>query len=133
MTTVKKIKTNIGFNERMFLTKAEWETYKRRMPVRYIKKKKQKSCEVCGKPEKEDNPFENSHIIGFGLGIIYLGLTPEYIDSHENIVCAHRKKCNSKAELDLHESCRNLKSCGVKSLPGYLPKFVHAVWLKTKK
>ncbi len=80
------------------------------------------------KPEKEDNKFENSHIIGFGLGIIYLGLTPEYVDSHDNIITAHKKICNSKAELGLIGSCRELKNKGIKSIPTYLPQFVRDVW-----
>lgn len=45
-----KINTNSGFNGRVFLTKSECETYKKRKPVRYIKKKKQNLCEVCRKP-----------------------------------------------------------------------------------
>lgn len=123
-----KIKTNLGFDNRIFLTEEEWKTYNRRKPVRYIKKKKTNFCEICNKPAEEGNPFENSHLIGFGLGVTYLGLTPEYVDGDNNIVCAHRKICNSKAELDLHASCKELKSRGVKSLPKYLPEFVLEVW-----
>jgi len=123
-----KIECNIGFAGRIFLTKSEWETYKRRTPVRYIKKKKPILCEVCNEPSTKDNPFQNSHRIGFSLGIIYLGLTPEYVDRDENIVSAHRKKCNNKAELNLMESCKNLKSESVISLPEYLPIFVKKIW-----
>jgi hypothetical protein len=125
---MNEIKTNMGFNGDIFLTKSEWETYRKRMPVRYIMKKKIELCEICGKHETNDNPFQNSHIIGFKIGIVYLGLTPEYVDGHENIVCAHRKNCNSKAELNLMESCKQLKLKGIKSLPSYLPDFVHETW-----
>lgn len=118
---MENIECNIGFDGRIFLTQAEWNTYKRRKPVRYISKQKPLLCEVCNKPATSDNPLENSHCIGFGLGIIYLGLTPEYVDGHENIVSAHRKECNSKAELSLFESCKLLKSQSINSLPGYLP------------
>ncbi len=127
---MEKIKCNLGFDGRVFLSEAEWETYKKRKPVRYIKKKKPELCEICDEPEESNNPFENSHLIGFGLGITYLGLTPEYVDGYDNIVSAHRKECNSKAELSLLESCKELKSKGIKSLPAYLPKFVHEIWLQ---
>ena len=115
------MKNNIGFDNRTFLTKEEWQTYIKRMPVRYIKKKKKELCEICGKPPLEDNPFESSHIIGFKIGIVYFGLTPDYLDRDENIVSAHKRICNSKAEITSIDVCRRLKSLGIEKLPDFLP------------
>lgn len=69
---------NKGFNGRIFLTKEEWETYCRRKPVRYIKKTKNKICEICGKNEEKYNQFQNAHVIGFDFGLIDIGLTPDF-------------------------------------------------------
>jgi hypothetical protein len=123
-----KIPENIGFDGRVFLTEEEWMTYRRRKPVRYIHKVKPELCEVCGKTPTPGNPLENSHQIGFRSGVIYLGLTPEYVDNDENIVSAHKRKCNKSAELDLMDACRRLKKKGVERLPSYLPDFIHEVW-----
>jgi len=127
---MEKINTNIGFNGEVFLTKEQWDTYRKRMPVRYISKKKKGLCDVCGEQSKENNPIQNAHKIGFGLGILYLGLTPEYVDEDENIMSAHRTKCNKSVELDLEGSCRQLKNAGIIKLPNYLPAFVHSIWNK---
>jgi len=112
---------NIGFNDRTFLTKEEWQTYIRRMPVRYIKKDKTRRCQICRKPESKDNPLESSHIIGFNIGIVSFGLTPDFLDSDENIVSAHRRLCNSKAEITTQGVCEKLKSLGIDKLPDFLP------------
>jgi len=127
---MEKIDTNIGFNGKIFLTKEQWDTYRKRMPVRYISKKKKTLCEICGKQSEKNNPIQNAHKIGFRLGILYLGLTPEYVDKDENIVSAHKTKCNKSAELDLESSCRQLKNAGISELPNYLPSFVHSIWNK---
>jgi hypothetical protein len=123
-----KINCNIGFNGETFLTEVQWDTFKKRMPVRYIPKKKQIICVVCNKESTEANPIQNAHIIGFRLGVLYLGLTPDYLDQDENIASAHRKKCNNVVELDLVSSCRYLKNTGIKNLPKYLPLFVLEIW-----
>jgi hypothetical protein len=88
-----------GFDGRMFLHDYEYETYKRRMPVRYLKTKLSKVCFVCGLPETSDNPFQRAHRIPFNAGILKFRLTPEYLDKDSNIVTAHRKLCNAAAEL----------------------------------
>jgi len=120
------MKNNIGFNDRNFLTKEEWQTYIRRMPVRYIKKKKTELCQICGKPSSKDNPFESSHIIGFKVGIVFFGLTPDFLDSDENIVSAHKRLCNSKAEKSIQDVCERLKSLGINKLPNFLPSEILA-------
>jgi hypothetical protein len=126
-----KIQENIGFDGRIFLTQEEWMTYRRRKPVRYIRKAKPNLCEICGKKPMEDNPLENSHRIGFRLGIIFLGLTPEFVDRNDNIVSAHKKVCNKSAELDLPSACCDLKKHGIVELPDYLPNFIHKIWQNT--
>src|SRR5438874_72854 len=110
------IPLNIGFEGRTFLTKEEWETYRRRKPVRYIRKKHSETCYVCGQAAVENNPFQHAHRIGFEIGVIYLGLTPDYVDSHLNIVTAHKQICNRKAELDLLAAMKSLRDAGVTAL-----------------
>lgn len=122
---------NIGFNDRIFLTKDEWQTYIKRMPVRYIKKKKTDLCEICGKPPNKNNSFESSHIIGFRMGVVYFGLTPDFLDRDENIVSAHKKLCNSQAEITIHDVCKRLKSLGIEKLPCFLPNEILEVWSKS--
>jgi len=112
----------------MFLTEAEWQAYCRRMPVRYIRKKKEVACRVCGNPESEGNPFQNAHIISFNIGVIDLALTPEFLDSDDNIATAHRIACNKATELDLRASMAHLMSLKVQSLPAFLPGFIHEMW-----
>ena len=92
------MKTNFGFDGRMFLTEAEHSTYLRRMPVRYVKHKKSLLCCVCGKPGTKESPIENAHKIGFRDGIVRYWLTPDYLDREENIASAHRGACNSAVE-----------------------------------
>jgi len=130
---MERIKENIGFEGRVFLSEEEWMTYRRRKPVRFIRKKKPDVCEICKKSPTSDNPLENAHQIGFRVGVIYLGLTPEYVDSDENIVTAHKRKCNKGAELDLQGACLKLKQNGITKLPSYLPEFIHKIWCQTKK
>ena len=127
------MRNNIGFNNRIFLTKEEWQTYIRRMPVRYIKKKKKELCEICGKPPSKDNPFESSHIIGFKIGIVFFALTPEFLDCDENIVSAHKRLCNSKAEISYRDVCSRLKSLDIEKLPDFLPYEVLVEWDKTNE
>lgn len=90
---MSRIPRNIGFDGRMFLDEAEWLTYCRRKPVRYIRRPRA-ACQVCGRPGSLRNPLQSAHIIGFDVGVIDLGLTPEFLDSEKNIVTAHRRACN---------------------------------------
>ena len=110
---------NIGFDGRQFLTEDEWRTYLRRMPVRYIKKSHDDVCSVCGYPGEPGNPLEHSHRIGFRIGIVEFGLTPDFLDSHENIVSAHKRGCNSKAEMNNVEIANHLRKYGL-SKPSYI-------------
>lgn len=126
-----KIRRNLGFEGRVFLTKWEWETYCRRKPVRYIKKRKDRLCFYCQKPEEINNKFENSHIIGFDLGIIELGLIPDYLDSDNNIVTAHRIKCNASCQIGMSDAMRLLLKT-TEFLPEYLPEYIQLEWNKIK-
>jgi hypothetical protein len=122
------ISFNTGFDGRIFLTKEEWDTYRRRKPVRYIRKDHTERCYVCNRPAEAGNTFQNAHLIGFEKGIICLGLTPDYVDLHQNIVTAHKKKCNQEAELTLLAVMKILRDEGITSLPDYLPPSVHDMW-----
>jgi len=108
-----------GFEGRIFLEQAEYETYLRRMPVRYIRKKHDAVCAVCGLPPTADNPLQHSHRIGFHQGIKRFGLTPDYLDGHENIRSAHRRACNAETEMSDAEVLTYLHSLGL-ALPSYL-------------
>ena len=119
---------NLGFDGRTFLFEEEWRTYRRRKPVRYIRKPFTHECEVCGHCVERDNPFQNAHRIGFDLGIVHLALTPEFLDGDTNIVTAHRKLCNKKAELDIQGAMKLLMNQGETSLPSFLPEETHAIW-----
>jgi hypothetical protein len=119
---------NLGFGQRIFLTSAEWNTYRLRKPVRYIKRSHGKSCAVCGEPEAATNPLEHSHQISFEIGVICLGLTPDYVDSPRNIVSAHKKNCNKASELTIEAAMRKLRADGIKQLPPYLPTAIHRLW-----
>jgi hypothetical protein len=123
---------NTGFDGRVFLTAAEWETFCRRKPVRYIRKRKESVCQVCGLPSTPDNPLQNAHVISFDVGVIDLALTPDYLDSDANIVSAHRNHCNKASELDLQRSMVHLSSLGIAELPKFLPPFIHELWLAAR-
>jgi hypothetical protein len=126
------IPRNKGFDGRMFLDKAEWLTYCRRKPVRYPKKPKADVCSVCLLPGSPENPLQNAHIIGFDVGVIELGLTPEFLDSPENIVTACRRDCNKRSELGLKGSMDRLRELGVQQeqLPKYLSAEIQEAWRK---
>jgi hypothetical protein len=114
-----RIPVNTGFDGRMFLTKEEWTTFCKRKPVRYIRKGRAATCSICGGDEQSENPFQHAHRIGFEIGVIYLGLTPD---------TAHRRTCNQKAELDLPASIALIQSKSVVDLPDYLPAAIHGLW-----
>lgn len=95
------MKNKKGFDNRVFLLESEWKTYLKRAPVRYTNKKKEDLCSVCGKTGTNDNPLQNAHIIPFIFGVTTLALTPEYLDSDENIVTAHKCGCNKSAEAQV--------------------------------
>lgn len=104
----------LGFDERTFLNEHEYVTYCRRLPVRYAAKnlgRKPEKCEVCGGAPTPDNPLQAAHRIPFGKGILQFRLTPDWLDSRENLVWAHKRLCNRRAEMsidDIREHLGNL-------------------------
>lgn len=125
-------KHNKGFEGRVFLTEHEWNTFTKRMPVRFVRYKKAPMCAHCGGEETKENPFQNSHIIAFQMGVIDLGLTPEFLDAKDNIRTAHRTTCNKAVELSLEQSMVRLRTLGITNIPAYLPAHVHDVWSSGK-
>jgi hypothetical protein len=87
---VEIVKCNLGFDGRRFLSEAEWRTYLRRKPVRYIRQPTAPVCAVCGEPAASGNPLQNAHKISFDLGIVYLALTPEFLDGENRIISSVR-------------------------------------------
>lgn len=92
-----------------------------------LKKEKNTVCIVCGLSESDDLPMQNAHVIGLDMGIIDLGLTPDFLDSDSNIVTAHRGVCNQDCELNLYDAMVKLKSLGL-SIPQYLPDEIQRLW-----
>ena len=122
------LRRNIGFDGRIFLAETEWQAYCRRKPVRYIRRRRATVCQACGLPGSSRNPLQQAHLIPFDLGIVELGLTPDFLDSEGNIVTAHRRACNKRLELTLDGSMMRLKSLGIEELPRFLPDPVHMAW-----
>lgn len=106
---------NLGFDGRVFLTDAEHQTYLRRRPVRYVRKMiaASESCSVCGERGTIENPLQVAHIVPFGLGVVHFRLTPEWLDSPDNLRWAHRRVCNKAAELTLSQVREVLTERGV--------------------
>lgn len=101
-----------GFDGRVFLTDDEWATYMRRLPVRYIRGKHSDVCHHCGLPATDSNPMQHCHLIPFVIGIRQYRLTPDFLDSGDNIVSAHRKGCNKAVELSEAGVREYLARCG---------------------
>lgn len=89
----------MSFEGRIYLHDYEHQTYLRRMPVRFIRHRIGETCHVCGGHGTTDNPLQKAHLIPFALGIRKFKLTPDFLDRAENIVAAHRDRCNKSAEL----------------------------------
>jgi hypothetical protein len=123
-----RVECNLGFDGRIFLTEAEWRTYLRRKPVRYIRRPKAAACKICGEGPKDENPLQSAHLIGFDFGIVQLALTPEFLDGESIIVTAHRTRCNMEAELNLEDAMALLYSLGERELPSFLPPGIRSLW-----
>lgn len=125
-----RVTRNLGFDGRPFLFEWEWLTYCRRKPVRYIRRPRETVCWRCQSEGSPDNPLQSAHRIGFDIGVIDLGLTPEFLDSERNIVTACRRGCNKQSELDLLASMKQLRDLGLQ-LPKYLPAPIQDMWRAT--
>lgn len=108
------------FDEEIFLKEEQWLTYiEEGMPVRYIRKDKNNLCNICGLLATKDNPLQNAHIIPFQHGVRRFGLRPKFLNHHLNIITAHRKICNRKAELNDNQIESFLFSRGL-VIPDYI-------------
>ena len=67
-------------------------------------------------------------VIGFKIGIVSFGLTPDFLDRDENIISAHKRLCNSEAEITAQDVCERLKSLGIDKLPDFLPNETLVEW-----
>ena len=83
-------------------------------------------CHICNLPADLKNRFEWAHLISYKNGFDFLGLTMVFLNSRENLVMAHRLKCNKSAELNPQQSIRRLWDLGHRDLP----KHLHLVYSK---
>ena len=120
-----------GFDGRIFLTQSEWETYLREYPVRYTNRRLLlgSQCLICN--QIKDAPLQLAHKIPFMSGVRYLALTPDFLNSENNLITTHKGSCNNKAELDIVGSIILLRNCGVVSLPKFLPQNILDIWNAT--
>lgn len=96
-----------GFGDRVWLTEAEWETYRRRVAVRYPQRSRSnvvardgETCSICGGSARDpQRPIQLAHRVPFKLGVVDWGLSPDWLDGVENLCLAHRGACNDSAEL----------------------------------
>lgn len=77
-------------------------------------------CQMCNLPEEAKNRLEWAHLISYKNGFDSLGLTMIFLNSRENLVMAHRVRCNKQAELNLQDSIRRLWDLGHRDLPQHL-------------
>lgn len=109
-----------GFEGRVWLTGAEWETYRRRVAVRYPQNQRaavaSRQGELCFTCEEGDRPGEKSmqlaHRVPFKIGVVDWGLTPDWLDGAENLCLAHVGICNDGAELTNPEVAKHLQALG---------------------
>ena len=99
---MNKIKALNGpFSGRTYLTDNEWEVFTRVLPVRYLDKKFKKDyCEVCG---EKGGVLQLAHKIPFSKGIRQFQLTPDLLNSPDNLITAHQGKCNKSVEWSAEE------------------------------
>lgn len=115
--SLKSLRLN-HFDERIWLTDAEWITYLRRPPVRYPSVRKDvidrdgPLCTHCGSSDETTQPLQMAHRIGFNQGVAKFGLTPDFLDGADNIVLAHRGACNNHMELTDVDAAYHLERLG---------------------
>ena len=78
---------------------------------------------MCDKPAVVNIPFQLAHRISFLHGVLYLYLAPapDFLDGPNNLVTAHRKRCNRIVELDPKGAFDLFIDIGVEELPAFLP------------
>lgn len=107
----------------MWLSVAEWETYRRRVAVRYPQKTRAQvitrdgeCCSICGGDGDDSGtrPIQLAHRVPFKLGVVDWGLSPDWLDGVDNLCLAHRGACNDEAELKTAQIPAHLRSLGLK-------------------
>ena len=121
----------VGFGDAIFLTEAEWFTFRKHKPARHTHKNKTNICAVCGLGSIQGKRFEGAHKIPLMKGMANFGLTPDYLNRDENIVTTHNGKCNAKAELSVIDSMKLMREWGIKELPEYLDEEILELWKTT--
>lgn len=101
------LKSTEEFQGRPWLSLEEWETYRRRAPVRYPSKLKDEiiekcglTCAVCKDKNVPEKDLQIAHHVPFMAGVVDWGLTPQWLDSEWNVCLAHSKTCNNEFGLD---------------------------------
>ncbi len=123
-----------GFEGRTFLSKAGWETYLRREPVRRTRSEKRsimppaRNCSYCHRPGTKNNPLQLAHKINALNGVRYFALTPDYLDEPNLLAWAHRRVCNLKVEFDYGKTLAYLRDHGIHELPNFLPQKILEDW-----
>src|SRR2546422_9831632 len=133
-----------GFDGRLTLTPEEWDTYQRRPPLRrtlaqYPDIRRPPTCGYrhCSVPAESSKPITLVHGIGFDFGVHELGLTPEWLDSPENLVgWAHAGNCNKRLGVpeELEPALRHLLALRQDYFPpSYLPAETQAAFKRLNK
>lgn len=109
-----------GFEGRAWLTEAEWETYRRRVAVRYngskraaVVSRQGDLCFTCGEAALEGSKMQLAHRVPFRVGVVDWGLTPDWLDRADNLCLAHTGACNHAAELTTSEIAKLLRISGL--------------------
>lgn len=104
-----------GFNGRAWLSVPEWQTYRRRVAVRYLRTimdqiiaRDGNVCHICG--QTKDIPLQLAHKVPFKIGVVDWGLTPDWLDGIDNLCLAHRGACNDRAEIAQNDIPSYLRS-----------------------
>lgn len=109
-----------GFEGRVWLTASEWETFRRRVAVRYPQRSRPKvverdgcRCSVCGLDAADGRPkIQLAHRVPFKIGVVDWGRTPDWLDGIENLFLAHAGGCNDQVELQRSAIPAHLRSLG---------------------
>lgn len=109
-----------GFKGRVWLTVCEWETFRRRVAVRFpqhlrkaLEERDGLRCVVCGLDEQDGRPrLQLAHRVPFKIGVVDWGLTPDWLDGKENLGLAHVGACNDRFELLKSEIPEHLRKNG---------------------
>lgn len=110
-----------GYGDRVWLSVEEWQTYRKRVAVRYPQKSRPDveardgdHCSVCGKRDDEgERRIQLAHRVPFRIGVVDWGLTPDWLDDVNNLCLAHQGACNNKAEIRKKEIPTHLQELGL--------------------